>query len=390
VFARKIARERRPACRETFHVSCFIMKSKSVGIREVARTAGVSTASISRALNNPASVSAGLRSRIDAAISALGYIPDAAARALSSRRTRTIGAIVPTVDNAMFARGIEALQSYLSLQGYLLLLATNGYDPEVEYRQVQNMASRGVDGLILRGDVHTDALRRLMATQRLPFVNVGVYDPGKPYACVGANNELAAWRACSYLIELGHRHIGMVGALSTNNDRAAARGAGVRRALAEHGLALPPQWALEVPYHLDDARQAARTLLTLAEQPTAVVCGNDVIAYGVLLEAERRGLHVPRDLSVMGFDDLEWSRHLRPSLSTMHLPTDEIWTRAGQYLVRQLAGQSVSLHHEVDASLVVRESTGRPGRGTDPGQPRKQGRAPHAKRRLAVRSPAPD
>ena len=93
-----------------------------------------------------------------------------------------------------------------------------------------------------------------------------------------------------------------------------------------------------------------------------MICGNDVIAYGVLLEAERRGLNVPNDLSVMGFDDLEWSRHLRPSLTTMHLPTDEVWTRAGQFLVRHLAGQSTTLHHEVDASLVVRESTGRPSR----------------------------
>jgi LacI family transcriptional regulator len=336
------------------------VKSKSVGIRDVARTAGVSTASISRALNNPASVSVELRTRIDSAIRSLGYIPDAAARALSSRRTRTIGAIVPTVDNAMFARGIEALQGYLSVQGYLLLLATSGYDPEVEYRQAQNMASRGVDGLILRGDVHADALRRMMADQRIPFVNVGVYDPHKPYPCVGANNELAAWRACSYLIELGHRDIGMVGALSTHNDRASARVAGVRRALSEHGLALQPQWTLEVPYHLDDAREAARTLLKRADRPTGIVCGNDVIAYGVMFEAERCGLNVPRDLSVMGFDDLEWSRHLRPSLSTMHLPTDEVWTRAGQYLVRHLAGRSTALHHEVDASLVVRESTGCP------------------------------
>ena len=336
------------------------MKSKSIGIREVARHAGVSTASISRALNNPESVRPELRTRIDSAINALGYIPDAAARALSSRRTRTIGAIIPTVDNAMFARGIESLQSFLSLQGYLLLLATSGYDPEVEYRQAQNMASRGVDGLILRGDVHTEGLRRLMATQRIPFVNVGVYHPDKPYASVGANNELAAWRACSYLIELGHRDIGMVAAMTTHNDRASARVAGVCRALAAHGLALRPEWSIEVPYHLDDARQAARQLLTLPDQPSAVVCGNDVIAYGVLLEAERRGLHVPRDLSVMGFDDLEWSRHLRPSLTTMHLPTDEVWTRAGQYLVQHLAGRGTTLHHEVDASLVVRESTGRP------------------------------
>lgn len=352
------------------------MTPKSIGIREVARHAGVSTASISRALNAPDSVSLELRARIDASIAALGYIPDAAARALSSRRTRTIGAIVPTIDNAMFARGIESLQSYLSLQGYLVLLATSGYDPEVEFRQAQNMASRGVDGLILRGDVHTDGLRRLLATQRIPFVNVGVYHPDKPYASVGADNERAAWTACNYLIGLGHTEIGMVGAVSTNNDRASARRAGVTRALADHGLTLRPEWYLEVPYHLDDARQAARTFLTLAQRPTALVCGNDVIAYGVMLEAERRGLHVPQDLSVMGFDDLEWSRHLRPSLTTMHLPTDEVWARAGQYLVRHLAGLATTLHHEVDASLVVREST------APPSQPAPRPRARSARRRL--------
>lgn len=336
------------------------MKPKTIGIRDVAQRAAVSIATVSRALNNPGSVRAELRARIDAAASELGYIPDAAARALSSRRTRTIGAVIPTVDNAMFARGVEALQRYLSLKDYLLLLATSGYEPEVEHRQAQNMISRGVDGLILRGDVHTEGLRRLLATQRIPFVNVGVYHPDRPSACVGANNELAAYRACRHLIGLGHRRIGMVAALARHNDRASARVQGVQRALAEAGLALEPRWMVEVPYHLDDARQAARTLLppTPADRPTALICGNDVIAYGVLLEAERRGLHVPQDLSVMGFDDLEWSRHLRPSLTTMHLPTDEVWTRAGEYLVNTLAGQPATLHHEVEASLVVRESTG--------------------------------
>jgi len=339
------------------------MKNKSVGIREVAQHAGVSTASISRALNSPESVSPALRLKVDAAIAALGYIPDAAARALSSRRTRTIGAIIPTVDNAMFARGIEALQRYLSLQGYLLLLATSGYDPEIEFRQAQNMVSRGVDGLILRGDMHTEGLRRLLATQRMPFVNVGVYHPDKPYASIGANNEDAAWRATRYLIGLGHTRIAMVAAMSAHNDRASARVAGVRRALKEQGLSLPDDWYYEVHYRLDDARQAARALMARPERPTAVVCGNDVLAYGVLLEVERHGLQVPGDISVMGFDDLEWSRHLRPSLTTMHLPTDEVWTRAGEHLVKQLSGQPCVMHHEVDATLVVRESTAPPRAG---------------------------
>lgn len=336
------------------------MSTRSIGIREVARRARTSIASVSRALNAPEAVRPELRSRIEAAIAELGYIPDAAARALASRRSSTIGAIVPTVDNAMFARGIEALQRSLSLRGYLLLLATSGYDPEVEHRQAQNMVSRGVDGLILRGDVHTDGLRQLLGTQRIPFINVGVYHPDRPYPSVGANNELASYRACRYLLELGHRDIGMVAALTLHNDRASARVAGARRALAESGLKLRDDWLIQVPYHLDDARQAARRLLALVERPSAVMCGNDVIAYGVLLEAERFGLQVPDELSIMGFDDLEWSRHLRPSLTTMHMPTDEVWTRAGEYIVRTLAGEPVNQHHEVDASLVVRESTAPP------------------------------
>ena len=338
------------------------MKPKSVGIRDVAKHVGVSTASVSRTLNNPESVSPELRRRIDSAITELGYIPDAAARALSSRRTRTIGAIIPTVDNAMFARGVEALQSYLSLQGYLLLLSTSGYDPEVEARQAQNMASRGIDGLILRGDVHTDSLAPPARIAAHPLRQRRRLSPRTSRTHGRRQQRTAAFRACKYLIDLGHRSIGMVAAhLARTTTARPPASAGVRRALAERGLIAASQVALEVPYHLDDARQAARTLLAAAAGwPTAVVCGNDVIAYGVMLEAERRGLHVPRRPSVMGFDDLEWSRHLRPSLTTMHLPTDEVWTRAGEYLVKSLTGRAAALHHEVDVSLVVRESTASP------------------------------
>ncbi len=130
--------------------------------------------------------------------------------------------------------------------------------------------------------------------------------------------------------------------------------------LSENGIELPPQWHVEVPYTLDDAREAARYLLSLPERPSALVCGNDVIAYGVLLEAERSGYVIPRDLSVVGFDDLDWSRHLRPSLTTIQVPTGATWQRAGEYLVRHLAGEQTIMHHEVDYSLIVRELTAPP------------------------------
>jgi LacI family transcriptional regulator len=337
-------------------------RSQVKGIRAVATQAGVSTATVSRALNNPEAVSPELRSRIREAIDILGYVPHASARALSSRRTRTLGAIIPTIDNTMFARGIEALQKYLSSAGYMLIIATNGYDLDVELEQARNLISRGVDGLVLRGDCHHPALRDLLHQHEIPYINVGVYRPDKPYASIGVDNEAAAYRAMSHLIELGHRSIGVVSALQINNDRSSARVRGFRRALSDHGLELRPEWHVEVRYSLDDARQAARHILSHLERPTGLVCGNDVIAYGVILEAERTGVSVPRELSVIGFDDLEWSRHLRPSLTTIQIPTDVTWRGAGEYVLSHLAGHKVSKHYEVDFSLVVRESTGPVGR----------------------------
>ena len=327
------------------------------GIRSVASRAMVSIATVSRALNKPESVSAEVRSRIQAAIRELGYIPQASARALATRRTRTLGAIIPTIDNAMFARGIEALQKYLMSTGYMLLLTTSGYDLDVELEQARNLISRGVDGLILRGDSHRKQLRDLLSSHGVPFVCAGVYLPDRAYPTIGVDNEAAAYRAMSYMIDLGHRKIGIVSALQRNNDRASARVRGFRKALTEHAILLPEEWVLEVQYNLDQAREAARRLIAMSRRPSGIVCGNDVIAYGVLLEAERNGLLVPRDLSVIGFDDLEWSRHLRPSLTTIQAPTDTTWQRSGEYLVRHLAGETGLKHQELDFSLVVREST---------------------------------
>src|SRR6266481_1844656 len=337
-------------------------RSTKHGIRAVAAQAGVSIATVSRAINNPEAVSPSLRARISQAIEAVGYIPHAPARILSSRRSLTLGAIVPTIDNTMFARGIAALQKYLSSVGYMLFVTTSGYDLDTELQQARSLIGRGVDGLVLRGDCHPEALRKLLAENAVPFINVGIYQPDRPYPCVGTDNEGAAHRAATHLIELGHDKIGIVSALQRNNDRASARVAGFRRALDEAGLTLPSQWLVEVPYTLDDAREAARYLLSLEDRPTAVVCGNDVIAYGVLLEAERSGFSVPRDLSVVGYDDLDWSRHLRPSLTTIHVPTASTWQRAGEYLVRHLAGEQTIMHHEIDYALIVRESTAPPAR----------------------------
>src|SRR5258707_14678580 len=228
-------------------------RSSKQGIRPVAARASVSTACVTRALNSQNCVSADLRTRIAEAVQSVGYIPHASARALSSRRTRTLGAIIPTIDNTMFARGIAALQKYLSSVGYMLFVTTSGYDLDTELQQARSLIGRGVDGLVLRGDCHHDALRKLLADNAVPFINVGIYQPDRPYPCVGTDNEGAAHRAALHLIELGHRRIGIVSALQRNNDRASARAAGFRRAFAENDIEQRAEWHVEGPYTLAEA-----------------------------------------------------------------------------------------------------------------------------------------
>ncbi len=269
---------------------------------------------------------------------------------------------MPTVDNAFYASGIAAAQKYLAANGYTLVLATSDYDLDLEFHHVRNLVGHGVDGLILRGADHLPALLAFLAERQVPWINVGSYTPEAPFPSVGIDNRAAGFRAASHLIEAGHRRIGLLAARTRNNDRARGRIEGVREALGRHGLSLPPEWTFETSGDLDGARQTARSLFGHENRPTAVICTTDVIAFGVLLECGRMGLAVPGELSVIGIGDLEWSRHIQPALTTISIPTKEIWQRAGDFLVHSLAGGNVCRHFEFGCELTVRETTARPPR----------------------------
>jgi len=333
------------------------VKTKNPGVRDIARMAGVSTATVSRVLNTRKDVSEPTRHKVKDVIRALNYVPDATARALTVRKTSTIGAIVPTLDNAVYARGLAAAHRHLATKGYTMVLATSDYDPEVELRQAQNLLSRKVDGLILRGADHRPALVELLARQRVPWVSVGSYAPEHPFPTVGIDNRLAAQRAVAHLIELGHTRIGLIASRPLANDRARSRVEGVRAALAQNGIAFAESWYLESDVGLDDARQTARVFLSLADRPTGVVCTSDVIAFGVLIGSASSGVGVPNELSVVGIGDLEWSRHVQPALTTIFIPTDRIWTKASDFLVQTLSGNEFGRHFEYGVELIVREST---------------------------------
>lgn len=335
-------------------------KGNSAVLSDVARRAGVSTASVSRALNDPDKVSPGIRARVQAAVAELGYVPHGAARALASRRTRIIGAIVPTLDNAIFAACINALQRRLTRSAYTLLVACSEYAPTEELREAQALVSRGVDGIMLVGTRHDSGLYRLLAAKAIPFVNGWTYSADAEYPCIGFDNHRAATRIADYLLTLGHRRIGMVAGETRHNDRAEARVLGVRAALAERGLDLPPEYLIEQPYGIREGREALRQLWRLHERPTAVIGGNDVLAFGVLLEAIAQGIPVPRTLSVTGFDDLPLASHIQPPLTTVHVPSAELGTLAAEYLLARIAGQQPLARQELEVNLVVRATTASP------------------------------
>jgi LacI family transcriptional regulator len=331
--------------------------STQPNIEDVARAAGVSTATVSRVLNRPASVREALRGRVEAAVARLGYVPHAGARSLKLQRSGTVGAVFPTIDNAIFAQAIDALQQRLADAGLQLLIATSGYDPATEARQAMNLVTRGADALALCGIGQSPALLQFLQQRELPTVHAMSFPAPPGMVCVGFDNQRAIGQAVRYLLDLGHRRIAMLAGIAQHNDRAAARIEGVREALQKQRLTLPPQRLVERAYGLAEAREGFRTLMSGRPAPTAIVCGNDVLALGALLEARKLGIAVPDALSIIGFDDLEMARHIQPALTTLHVPTPALWQTVAERIIAALEQRPVPVATELEVELVVREST---------------------------------
>ncbi len=345
---------------------------------DVARAVGASTATVSRALHRPAAVRPALRAKVLAAVARLGYVPNAGARAMTLRRSGTVGVVVPTIDNAIFARSVQAFQRRMVAAGRYVLLAISDYDADQELAQVGNLVARGVDALALTGISQRPLLLERLGQRGLPWVHCGSFPAPAGSACVGFRNRAAMSKAVRYLLDLGHTRVAMLAGITTDNDRAAQRVQGVKDTLAAAGLKLRPEALAQAAYELQSAREAARVLLTQQPAPTALLCGNDVLAYGALLEAQALGIAVPAQLSVVGFDDLDMSRHWQPGLTTIHVPTEQMWTLAAEHLINRLDGQVLAPQQvEIEVELVVRGST------APPAQPSRRVRAKPQNRVLA-------
>lgn len=324
-------------------------------LADVARRAKVSLATASRVLNQPDIVRPEVRERVWQAINELSYTPDRTARALSSGKSHTIGAIVPTLGIAIFADGVEALQNRLAELGFTLLLANSQYDPASETRQLRVLLEQGVDGVVLVGDDFSDEVLALIRRYGVPVVTTYVCESRHGIPAVGIDNGRATYDLAARLIELGHTGFGIVSNTALPNDRSAARRDGAVRAIAEAGLRIAKDCIVEVPRPtIADGRRALRQIMRASEGVTAVLCTADALAVGVQAEARAMGIAIPRDLSVTGYDDVEFASQVEPPLTTVSVPAALIGQLAAEHIVSAIRGEEVPVSVRLPARLVFR------------------------------------
>lgn len=328
-------------------------------LNDVARAAGVSTATVSRCLNEPGRVTAATRERVLRAVDELGYTPDFGGRALAARRTNTVGAVIPTMENAIFARGIQAFQEALSEAGVTLLVASSGYNTDQEAVQIRTLVGRGADGLLLIGSARPPSTYEYLRRRGTPYVltwNLG----DTTHHFIGFDNARAASEIAAKVIEIGHRHIAMIAGVTSMNDRATDRVQGVRSAIRRNGLNPEALEVIEAPYTFEGGADAFETLVKRSPRPTAVICGNDVLAVGAISRAKSFGLKVPDDVSITGFDDIDIAEVVEPPLTTVHVPHRRMGAAAAHMLLQLIAGESTESKIEIGVEITVRDSLGPP------------------------------
>ena len=305
-----------------------------MSIQEVARQAGVSSATVSRVFNLPGKVTDSTRQRVERIAKALGYVPNASARTLRTQRSRVLGVVLPTLLNPVFAECLDGIASAATAAGYAILPVTTDYEIAREDHAVNLLLAGNVDGMILvvSNPATSRALKRLK-TASLPYVLA--YNRHAAHPCVSVDSQAAVVSLVAHLAQLGHTRITLVSGQLAASDRAQQRLLGFQKGMQAAGLKNAN--LLEVPF-VKSAAQDISQLLLKKQRPTALVCSNDLLAIRSIRAAHLAGLSVPHDLSVVGFDGIALGEDLTPMLSTITQPNADIGRRAAGLLVQALAG----------------------------------------------------
>jgi len=339
----------------------------SVSIRDVASRAGVSIATVSRAVNRIPTVDPELARRVWKAIDEVGYLPNTQARALVSGRSRMLGLIVSEITNPFFPELVQEFENLAVAQGYEVMIGSTNYDPTRTESLIRRMLQRNVDGVaVMTFGIEEDLVQKLVEREfPLVFVDAGPALPN--IRLVKVNYGEGIRQAVQHLAALGHRSIAFIsGPLRLRS--ATARRDAYLKSMTELGLIVPPEHLVEGDHTMEGGIGAMERLIQLAELPTAVLCSNDMTAIGVLHALFRTTHNVPRDISVVGFDDIHLSQFMLPPLTTVQMSCKDLATAAVEALragVERDHPKAAKTEWQVPTRLVVRQSTAFP-RGTLP------------------------
>ncbi len=305
-----------------------------MSIQRVAREAGVSVATVSRAFNRPETVREETRTRVASAARRVDYRPNASARTLRTQKSRVLGVVLPTLLNPVFAECLQGIAEAAAASGYAIAPMTTEYRLADELRAVRALRAAGVDGMVLVvSNPATSAGLRQLKADGAPYVLA--YNRHARHPCVSVDGISALSEAVARLASLGHRRIAMVSGQRAASDRAQLRYRGFLQGMTEAGL--QPLPLIEVPF-VEAAVEQIATALREPRRATALLCSNDLLAIRAMRAAHLSGLAVPGDLSVVGFDGIALGIDLTPALSTITQPNHEIGCRSAQLLIAALAG----------------------------------------------------
>ena len=330
--------------------------SGRVTIADVAREAGVSPMTVSRVINNKEDVSVRTRQRVLAVIDRLDYRPSGIARGLVTRRTGTLGLVVPDVANPFFSDLVRGVEHVAYAQGYNVFLCNTEEDPQRELTVLESLEEKRVDGLVLCSSRLDEAQLQVALARHRSVVLVNRRLGSGPVCSVLVDDETGGRLATRHLLHTGHQAIAFL-AGPPNSHSGRLRTRGYRAALADAGVPSLPDWVYPCHPGVDGGQEAARSLLAAYPQVTALFCYNDLVAVGALQACAELGLAVPGDLALVGYDDILLSALVTPALTTCRVPRYELGGQAVQLLLEQIEGCSPDGHQIVlQPELVVRAS----------------------------------
>ncbi len=326
-------------------------------IRQIAKLSGVSIATVSRVLNEPEVVKPATRERVQQVIRKQHFVADGLAGGLSSQRSRTIGLVIPTIANSIYASSTQAVHRVAQRAGYTVLVGVSDFSRSGEETLIHQLLQRRVDGLVLTGaDRDQDTYEKIRHNNVPHIITWRICRDGNTPS-ISFDNYKAAAVATNYLISLGHRRIGLICGRTDVNDRAYERRRAYEDCMQRAGLEIDLALVAERNFDIFEGRAAMARMIANTDRPTAVFCANDIQAIGAITACHDANLKVPEDISIIGFDDLAIAQCTTPQLTTIRVPADEMGARATNSLINAIRAKGACETMELPTELVVRGST---------------------------------